>query len=148
MREIILFILLIFFVLVISGCSSPKEPETQEQVVEPVVEKKGDEKGASIGGDNAQITIKNGKFVPAEIRVKLGTTVTWTNEDTVPRWPASAVHPSHAAYPESGGCIGSTFDACKKLLLGEKYSFIFNQKGTWEYHDHLAASIKGKIIVD
>ena len=58
------------------------------------------------------------------------------------------MHPTHAIYPESGGCIGSKFDACKGLKEGESWSFTFNEKGTWNYHDHFDVSKFGKIIVE
>ena len=80
--------------------------------------------------------------------IKTGTTVTFTNEDSNQHWPASAMHPTHTAYPESGGCIGSKFDACKGLAQGESFSFTFNEIGSWGYHDHLRASMTGKIVVE
>ena len=61
----------------------------------------------------------------------------FVNKDTAQHWPASAVHPTHVVYPESGGCIGSKFDACKGLAEGETFEFVFSEKGSWKYHDHL-----------
>ena len=74
--------------------------------------------------------------------------VTFINKDSVPHWPASGEHPTHQDYPEEGGCIGSKFDACSGLKTGETYSFTFNEKGTWNYHDHLNSGLGGVIIVE
>ena len=87
-------------------------------------------------------------FSPNSLTVKAGDTVTFVNKDTNQHWPASAVHPTHTVYPESGGCIGSKFDACKGLAEGESWSFVFNEEGTWKYHDHLSSSLTGTIAVE
>src|SRR3989338_7134074 len=87
-------------------------------------------------------------FTPNTLTINAGDTVTWTNKDTNAHWPASAMHPTHEVYPETGGCIGSTFDACKEIAPGESWSFTFNQAGSWKYHDHLnPAGPKGTIVV-
>jgi len=41
----------------------------------------------------------------------------------------------------------NTFDACRNLKKEESYSFIFNEVGSWEYHNHLQPSKSGRIIV-
>ena len=63
-------------------------------------------------------------------------------------WPASAFHPTHKAYPTTGGCLGSTFDACKGVLPGESWSFKFDIAGSWKYHDHLKPIVFGTIVVE
>ena len=102
---------------------------------------------ANPSSDNT-IRITAAGFEPKTLTVKAGTTVTFVNEDSSKHWPASAMHPTHAVYQESGGCIGSKFDACKGLEAGESFSFTFNEKGSWNYHDHLRPSNTGKIIVE
>ena len=86
-------------------------------------------------------------FTPQNVAINVGDTVEWVNEDSVPHWPASAMHPTHSVYPESGGCIGSKFDACQGIAAGQKFDFVFNAKGSWAYHDHLNPSLYGKVIV-
>ncbi len=87
-------------------------------------------------------------FSPKTVTIKAGQIVMFKNSGTINQWPASAVHPTHGVYPESGGCIGSAFDACKGLTPGESWSFTFNQKGSWNYHDHLNPSLVGTIKVE
>ncbi len=88
-------------------------------------------------------------FNPNNLEINRGDTVVFVNKDTAAHWPASAAHPSHAVYPESGGCIGSKFDACKGLLTGETFEFTFNFNGTWQYHDHVnfGAPFFGTVVV-
>ena len=98
---------------------------------------------APVATNKVEITA-NG-LSPSSIKVKAGDTVTWTNDDSVPHWPATAAHPTHTVYPGSDitkcGTAAQTsiFDACKGLAPGESYSFKFDQAGNWKYHDHLKA---------
>ncbi len=96
-------------------------------------------------GNIVQITSTG--FVPATLTISAGDTVTFVNTDNIPHWPASDIHPTHRLYPELGGCIGSTFDACHDILPGENWSFTFNHKGTWTYHDHKNPALVGTIVV-
>ncbi len=83
------------------------------------------------------VEISPNGFSPSSITINAGDTVAWVNRDTAPHWPASAQHPTHAVYPEPGGCISSKFDACAGLKPGEVFSFTFTHAGEWKYHDHL-----------
>lgn len=93
------------------------------------------------------VEITSSGFSPATLTVNQGDTVVFITKDSEAHWPASAVHPTHNAYPESGGCIGSKFDACRGLAQGESFSFTFNEKGSWKYHDHLNLGNTGTIVV-
>ncbi len=94
------------------------------------------------------VEITSTGFSPATVTIKAGEKVAFVNKGSGLHWPASAVHPTHAMYPESGGCIGSKFDACKGLATNEEWSFTFNEKGSWNYHDHLNPSLTGTIVVE
>jgi len=91
--------------------------------------------------------------MPAEIEIAEGDTVVFKNNDTRERWPASNIHPTHAAYPGSSieKCFtaeeAGIFDACKGLLTGEEYAFTFTEPGSWRYHDHLYPEETGLIEV-
>lgn len=92
-------------------------------------------------------------FEPSSLTVKKGNSVTWLNESGREVWPASAVHPTHTAYPGSGveKCgtaeAATIFDACGGIANGSSWSFVFNEAGTWKYHDHLRATVFGSITV-
>jgi plastocyanin len=92
-------------------------------------------------------------YNPKLLHINKWETVTWVNVGERANWPASDVHPSHTAYPGSSRTKCGTaeeegmFDACKGLEKGESFSFTFDKEGEWEYHDHLRATVKGKVVV-
>ena len=100
------------------------------------------------------VTYTNTGYTPNTLTIKLGETVTWENNSSVNMWPASAMHPSHIVY--SGTSIsehcpdtaGTSFDACKGITPGDSWSFIFNKKGSWKYHDHLTPKYFGTVVVE
>lgn len=93
------------------------------------------------------IVYSDSGYSPSSLVVPKGTTVTFRNDSSQQMWPASAKHPTHEVYPEAGGCIGSKFDACAGIEPGGRWTFEFNQIGTWKYHDHLNPSFSGTIVV-
>jgi len=98
-----------------------------------------------------EITLEG--FVPKTLEIKKGDKVTWVNKLITEVWPASAFHPTHTNYPGSSTIkCGTaeekdTFDACRGFGKGESYSFVFNEVGSWAYHNHLQPSKDGKIVV-
>ncbi len=95
-----------------------------------------------------QIQYNGSSFSPKLVTVKKGETVTFVNNGKNPMWVASAMHPTHTVYPTKGGCLGSTFDACRGYEPGSSWSFTFDEVGTWGYHDHLNAGAFGKVVVE
>lgn len=113
-----------------------------------------------------QITDKG--FVSNTIKIKAGEVVTFISKATAPVWPAGDNHPTHDAYPSdvynlpgdqaksfgSKACVeygirkGDVFDPCRLLLPEETFSFRFNEKGTWSFHNHVRPEHTGKIIVE
>ncbi|MEM4282123.1 MAG: cupredoxin domain-containing protein [Candidatus Woesearchaeota archaeon] len=132
----LLFILAFLGIILLSGCAKysgqPAQPSTPSQIVEKT----------------NVIEITESGFSPRTLSIRAGETVVFVNKDINPHWPASAVHPTHTVYPESGGCIGSKFDACRGLAQGETFSFKFDKIGRWKYHDHLNPSLTGEIVVE
>jgi amicyanin len=80
------------------------------------------------------VTIKDYAFNPGTISVKVGTKVTWTNEDAVAH-TVTADDPSSDA--PSSGDIGK----------GDSYSFTFNKAGTYAYHCTPHPYMKATVIV-
>ncbi len=111
----------------------------------------GNDNSGNSGGNVIEITSDG--FSPSTLEINKGETVTFINKDSREHWPASAMHPTHRAYPGSDRekCGTSEqnniFDACRDLKAGESYSFTFNEVGSWNYHDHLNTGMFGKIIV-
>lgn len=131
--------------------------------------------GGCVGGGQTQqgetsaepgtVHVTSSGFSPNQVRIAVGDTVTWINDDTANHWVASARHPIHDAYPgaayDEPGTFGGTrscaaegqpktgaFDSCKEIAPGESYSFTFTQAGTWFYHDHLNPTLFGSVVVE
>ncbi len=94
------------------------------------------------------VTYTDSGYSPQILQVKAGVTVTFKNESSESLWTASAIHPTHKAYPTTGGCLGSTFDECKGDDPGTSWQFKFDIPGTWKYHNHLNPSRTGTIVVE
>jgi plastocyanin len=149
-KKIILLSALVILAVVISGC-------TQSQPATGNTGNNDNGAGCSVGSASAScgtttpktftVSITSSGFSPQSLAINAGDTVNFVNNDSATHWPASDVHPTHGAYPEPGGCLGSKFDACKGLAQGETFSFVFNQKGNWAYHDHLHPALTGTITV-
>lgn len=78
-------------------------------------------------------------FVPSNLEIKVGDTVSFKNESGKGMWVASNPHPSHSETPE--------FDAGISVATGNSWSFTFTEKGSFGFHNHLNSSQGGKIIV-
>ncbi len=132
-----IFLALAVFAIALAGCAQYGGGQQQAAPT------------AAASGASYTVELTASGFSPNPITIKAGDTITFMNKDSAAHWIASGQHPTHALYPEPGGCIGSKFDACKALAQGESFTFTFNQKGEWPYHDHtnVKAPFFGKVIV-
>jgi len=80
--------------------------------------------------EGSTVAIKNFSFSPDTLTVKAGTTVVWTNEDSV----------SHTIKSDTFGSGG--------LSNGQKFEFKFEKAGSFDYSCGIHPSMKGKIIVE
>jgi plastocyanin len=90
-------------------------------------------------GEGVIVEMRAGVFSPATLTVEVGATVTFVNRSGDDKWPASDVHPTHERYP--------LFDARKTIVPGGSWSFRFDRRGRWTYHDHLSPDVKGVVVV-
>ena len=95
---------------------------------------------ALLGDPQHRIRMTNNGFEPSEIRVRAGDVVQWINNDTVNRWPASDLHPTHGIYP--------AFDPQRPIAPGDSWSFQFEKMGNWKFHDHLKPLFHGIVYVE
>ncbi|MBI2128879.1 cupredoxin domain-containing protein [Candidatus Woesearchaeota archaeon] len=148
----IYFVLFLAALVLIAGCAAQTttsgtagNQQTGQQVTDVSGQTAGQQQTSAAMN---VVEITSSGFSPKTLAISAGETVVFTNKDGSAHWPASAVHPTHSVYPESGGCIGSKFDACRSLAQDESFSFTFNSKGSWKYHDHLNPAFTGTIIVE
>jgi amicyanin len=81
--------------------------------------------------DATEIQIDNFSFGPAELKVAMGTTVTWTNRDDIPHTAVST----------------DKIFKSKVMDTDEKFSFTFSKPGTYEYFCSIHPKMTGKIVV-
>src|ERR1700692_566411 len=81
--------------------------------------------------DMTEVKIDNFSFGPAELKVPVGTTVTWTNRDDIPHTAVST---------------DKTFKS-KVLDNAETFSFTFSKPGTYEYFCSIHPKMTGKVVV-
>lgn len=100
------------------------------------------------------VTYSDSGYSSSTVTIKRGDTVVFEDKSSRMMWTASAVHPTHKAYPGSdiAKCgiseQSGIFDACKAYGSGESWEFRFNEQGTWKYHNHLQPNHTGTIIVE
>ncbi len=87
----------------------------------------------------ARIRYTDKGFVPDNIEVEEGSMVEFINESSTNMWVASIPHPAHSKLP--------TFDQFRLYKKGAIYRYVFEKKGTWEYHDHINAARGGVVKV-
>jgi len=77
------------------------------------------------------VTIKNMAFNPAQITVSAGTTVRWTNQDSI----------THTVTADNGQFSSGN------LTSGDSYQFTFTTPGTYAYHCSIHPNMKGTVVV-
>ena len=84
-------------------------------------------------GPSSTVSIDNFTFSPKELKVKAGTTVTWTNHDDIPHGIASS---------------NNAFKKSKALDTDDSYSFTFTAPGTYQYFCYIHPHMAGSIVVE
>jgi plastocyanin len=77
------------------------------------------------------VSIKNFAFSPVSLTVKVGTKVSWTNNDTV----------THTVTADKGAFNSGP------LTPGSTFSFTFTKAGTYSYHCNIHPSMMATIVV-
>ena len=84
---------------------------------------------AAANGISTVVLIENFNFNPAEVTIPAGTTVVWTNQDTV----------DHSI-------IGDGFSS-QAFGRGQSFESTFSTPGTYSYHCGIHPNMQGTIIV-
>jgi plastocyanin len=122
--------------LVAAGCGDDDDDgggggggaaEQTEQTEEPA----GDG-GAEAGGGSAEVSMEGIKFNPAEISVKVGDTVTWTNNDSV-------------GHDVTGDDFKSGDPGA--LQNGDTFEHTFDKAGTFDYVCTVHPGMEGSVSV-
>ncbi len=87
----------------------------------------------SHAGDTVAVDIADYKFSPAELTIKVGTTVTWTNKEK---------RTSHSVWFQESGDQESD-----RLFPGDSFSRIFDKPGSYRYRCGPHEEMTGRIQV-
>lgn len=133
-REIIIF-LIIFGVLFAAGCA---ENGGSEEIVPSTPAEEVDDEGAGgveetvteVESEIIDVEIRDYKYIPQNLTVKVGQTVRWTNNDTV-------LH----------DVVGSGIES-EYLQKGETFTYTFEEEGTYQYICTIHPWMEGEVIVE
>jgi len=84
------------------------------------------------GPTEHSVNIQNFAFIPSDITIKVGDTVTWNNIDSTP----------HTVTSDSGTELNS-----QTIMIGNSYSHTFSTAGNYSYHCSIHKTMKGEVIV-
>ena len=120
--------------LVVAGCGDDDDDDGGggAQTTEQPAEDSGGGDDAAAGG-GGEVVMKGIKFVPPELTVAAGDTVTWTNEDTV----GHDVTGDSFSSGDSGG-----------LQNGDTFKFTFKKAGTFDYVCTVHPGMEGSVTVE
>jgi len=133
---------LLLFSLVLASCAAPAAKtqvpamETSAPTDMATMETQAPSSGvvteAPVSSTGFDITISNFAYGPVSLTVKVGTTVTWTNQDTV----------RHTVTSDNDLFDSGLFGK------GETFSYTFAEAGIFSYHCTPHPYMKGTIIVE
>jgi plastocyanin len=86
---------------------------------------------ANVGIPAGARTLGSAAYAPNPVTISAGSTVTWTNNDTI----------AHTSTSDNGA-----FDS-GAIAAGGKFSFTFNTKGTFPYHCTFHPGMVASVIV-
>jgi plastocyanin len=140
-KKIIVIILAVLIIGGVFGLTRNKNTNNNSQTSPPPTAQNAQTNNSSSSeqtntntpASTSSVTIQNFAFSPSDITVKKGTTVTWTNQDSTPH---TVTEMDTQTGPDSGN-----------LNPGAKYTFTFNQNGTFKYHCTLHPEMLGTVTV-
>src|ERR1700693_4371508 len=89
-----------------------------------------------VAAKSAEIDIVNFAFTPKTLTIARGTAVTWVNKDEEPHNIVDVPSGGKPCVFRSGGVDG-----------GEKYSFVFNDPGTYNYICSIHPRMQATVVV-
>ena len=119
-------------ILAIAACAGGSTPASSTPTsVAPSAAASVAPSAAASAATGSAVSIANFSFQPATITVAVGTTVTWTNNDST----------GHTVTADDGSFKSGT------LAPGATFSQTFTAAGTFAYHCSIHSSMKATVIV-
>lgn len=126
-----------FFFLNSNKTSSPKgvaQPTMTQEETTPTIELTASEAAMN----EVRVELTSSGFSPKDITIDKGTKVVWTNNSGQAATVNSAPHPVHTSYPPLN--LGSFND-------GQSVELVFDETGTYKYHNHFNSGQTGSVTV-
>ena len=117
--------------LLVSCGGGPVTPSPNKAATLPVTAPTQPVTTTTAAPATAEIAIQGFAFDPATVTVKVGTAITWTNQDSA----------EHTITSDKGDWDSG------KTAQGGKYTHTFDQAGTFTYHCSVHPSMKGSVVV-
>jgi plastocyanin len=127
-RKVVLSIVLLVLMVVVTACA----PSGGGSAPAPTAAATS---APAVGAATQEVVMKNRKFVPAELTIKAGTTVRWTNQDTY----------GHTVTSGTREAPTTIFDS--PVAAGQSFSFTFKDPGVYPYHCTPHQGMDGTITV-
>lgn len=121
---------------VVAGVATARTALTAQEVANATPPATPDALGSPVATPSAEVEIelKDFMFIPDEITVGVGTTITWTNRDPVAHTADAADDPQ-------------TFDS-GNIAPGQTFQHTFDEPGTIDYICIYHGNMKGTIVVE
>lgn len=123
--------LLVIASLVIGACGAGATPSPAATAAAPPSAAASAAPSSAGGGGASAVTIQNFSFNPQTVTVKIGTKVTWTNQDST----------AHTVTFDTGGAKSGN------LAQGATYEQTFSSAGSLTYHCSIHSSMTGTVMV-
>ncbi len=131
-----LVLLMSLALLVLAGCSGSSDGAVDQSTDESAVEQSSDsedqDEGREAQGATQEIDIASFAFAPAEVTVKAGTKIVWTNQDDA----------NHQVHDDNGAFLSDI------VGKGGTVEVDYSAPGTFTYHCHVHPNMKATIIVE
>jgi plastocyanin len=129
---IVVLVLIVIGVIALKGGSSHQSSNQSAQNQNSTSSSSNKQSPAQPVSTN-EVEIEDMAFKPADITVKKGTTITWTNKD-------STAH----TVTETDGKKGPD---SQPLDNGQSYTFTYNETGVFSYHCSIHSEMTGSVTV-
>jgi plastocyanin len=125
--------------VLVAGCGSDSKSDSAQASSTTVAPTSATQAGsvAAPPAGNGAVAVKQFQFMPAELVVKAGTEVTWTNEDDILHTATSGATPGTSDGQFDGPMEGK----------GKSFSHVFGQSGRYAYFCNRHNSMTGTIVV-
>ncbi len=123
----------VIYVIANNSGSSPNKTTTQQTTTKSTTSD-SDHAMEAMEHEGDSVEIKNFAFGPSSITIKKGTTVTWTNKDSV----------GHTVTPDQET---EDFQGSQLIDKDQTYSFTFETAGTYTYHCTPHPQMTGTVVV-